>query len=191
MPASNYGIIVEGEYDSSAYQAFIRKITSHEVKIVPSLCDGKPNLMRKFPGLLEAFKYQLAGVPIDIAVVIVDADGQDPLGTERAMRSKIADRHYPFEVHCYAVQNAMEAWLLADARAINDVTQRRAGKVVARTHDTPQNLLDPKPVLRKLLEEKRVAYTSAVAAEIAGASDPQVIVQKCPRFRQFAELIDC
>jgi len=192
MPASSYGIIVEGGYDSTVYEAIIRRLASHDVHIISRPCDGRTNLTRKFPGFLETFKYvELTGSSLDLAFVIVDADGRNPAEVEAKLRAKVAGRQYPFEVHFHAVQNAMEAWLLADAQAISRVIHRRVGRSIARTHDAPQGLLDPKPTLTALLEGNRIDYTPAVAGEIAHEVDPQILSARCPRFRVFADLVDC
>jgi hypothetical protein len=85
----------------------------------------------------------------------------------------------------------MDTWLLADASAIDAAVQRRGGNRVTKSHDNPDSLLKPKEWLRKLLEDHKVGYTSAVCGEIAQAVDLQVLEQKCPGFRAFAELVDC
>ncbi len=167
MPADSYGVIVEGEYDSAVYVEIIPRLASHPVHVIAFQCEGRPNLMRKFPGLLEALKYEWGGGPVDMAIVIADADGRDPSDVELQMRSKVAGREYPFEVHFYAVQQAVEAWLLADADALSRVVVNRRGKRLERTHDRLEDLLDPKSMMRGLLSDNRVAYTSAVGAEIA------------------------
>jgi hypothetical protein len=92
MPGNSYGIIVEGGYDSAVYTSLVRKLASHDVRIFPRPCEGKPDLMKKFPGFLEAFKYELGGQSVDIAIVLADADGGDPAELEAKMRSRIAPR---------------------------------------------------------------------------------------------------
>jgi len=193
MSASSYGIIVEGPYDSAVYDPVIRKLVSPKVPIKARVCGGKTNLMRKFPGLLPTFEYEIAGGPVDMAIVIRDADGRDPEEVEAEMRSKVQGRQYPFRlgVRFYAVSQAMDAWLLADVNAISAAVQGRGGKPVTRSHDAPDGLLKPKEWLRKLLEDHKVGYTAAVCAEIAQEADLQVIAQKCARFPVFADLVDC
>jgi hypothetical protein len=193
MSASSYGIIVEGPYDSAVYDAIIRRLTSPEIYIKALPCEGKANLMKNFAGLLPTFEYQLAGDPVDMAIVIRDADGKDPLEIEEKMRLKVQGRQYPFrlDVRFYAVPQAMDAWLLADANAISKAIQPRGGKRVTKSHDTPEALLDPKKWLRNLLADHKVGYTAAVCAEIAQEVDLQMLAEKCPRFRNFAELVDC
>lgn len=193
MSANSYGIIVEGQYDSGVYEAIIRKVSSPQIHIKPLPCGGKTNLMREFPGLLRAFEHEVEGNPVDMAIVIRDADGKDPREIERVMQQKIQGRQYPFrlDVRFFAVPQAMDAWLLADLDAINATVQRRGGKAVTKSHDKPEGLLNPKEWLRKLLADHNVSYTAAVCAEIAQSINLQVVAERCPRFPIFAELVDC
>ena len=126
-----------------------------------------------------------------MAIVIQDADGRDAREIEVRMRAKIERRQYSFPVHCYAVRQAMEAWLLADEKAISIVTARRSNRRVVKSHRAPEGLRNPKEVLRELLEDNKVTYTAVVGAEIAREIDVQVVSDKCPRFRVSAELVDC
>ncbi len=193
MSASSYGIIVEGDYDSAVYDAIIRRLASPDAHIKPLPCEGKANVMKKFPGLLSTFKYEIGGNPVDMAIVIVDADGKDPLEVEAKMQEKIQGRNYPFplNVRFYAVPQAMDTWLLADASAINAAVQRRGGKPVTKSHDDPEGLPHPKEWLRKLLTDHKATYTAELCREIARETDLQVLSERCPRFRVFAELVDC
>jgi hypothetical protein len=192
MPADSYGIVVEGEYDSAAYAAIIQKLASHAVYIKPFPCGGKPKLIQKFPGYLNALKYELTGRHVDTAIVIVDSDGQDPGKLEAVLRAKVAGREYRFELHFYAVSCTLETWLLADIEAIARVVQQRTGRNIRRPqHNNLERLIDPKPAFRAILTEGRVDYTAAVAAEIAREIDLQILSARCPRFQRFAELVDC
>lgn len=193
MSASSYGIIVEGEYDSAVYETLIRRLASPEVHIKPLACEGKANVMKKFPGLLSTFKFEIGGNPVDMAIVIVDADGKDPLEVEAKMRMKIQGRNYPFRlnVRFFAVPQAMDAWLLADVSAINAAVQSRGGKRVTKSHDDPEGLSDPKGWFRKLLTDHKASYTAELCREIAQKVDLQVLSERCRRFTAFAELVDC
>jgi hypothetical protein len=193
MSASSYGIIVEGNYDSAVYGALIRRLALPEAHIKPLPCQGKANVMKKFPGLLSTFKYEVGGNPVDMAIVIVDSDGKDPIEVEAKMQQKIQGRKYPFplNVRFYAVPQAMDTWLLADVGAIDAAVQRRGGKRVTRSHDDPESLPHPKEWFRNLLTDHHATYTAPLCREIAEETDLQVLSQRCPRFRVFAELVDC
>lgn len=193
MSANSYGIIVEGDYDSAVYDAIIRKLTSPEIHIKPIVCRGRTNLMKEFPALLRALEHEVEGNPVDMAIVIRDADGKDPDDIEAQMRAKILGRQYPFhlDVRFHAVRNAVDAWLLADANAINAASQRRRGKRVTRSLDSPEDLLTPKEGFRKLLTDHKVTCTPELCREIAQETDLQLLSEKCPRFRVFTELVDC
>jgi hypothetical protein len=193
MSASSYGIIVEGNYDSGVYDAIIRKLTSPEIHIKPLVCGGRQNLMREFPGLLRAFEHEMRGAPVDMAIILRDADGKDPDEIERQMRARIQGRNYPFHlnVRFHAIRNAMDAWLLADVDAINSATMCRQGKRVLKSQNTPEDLLRPKDDLRKLLADHRVTYTAELCREIAREIDLTVLARRCPRFEVFTELVDC
>jgi hypothetical protein len=193
MSANSYGVVVEGQFDSAVYDALIRRLTSNEMRIKVLQCGGKANLIKKFPALLRTFEYEIDGAPVDMAVVIVDADGKAPFEVEEILRARIQGRQYPFRmsVRPFAVSNAMDAWLLADVLAISAATQTRGGKPVNRTLDNLESLLDPKVALRKLLTDHKVTYTAALCREIAQTADLEILSQRCPRFRAFAELVDC
>jgi hypothetical protein len=193
MSASSYGIVVEGNYDSVVYDAFIRRLTSPDVHFKPLPCEGKTNLMRNFPGLLRRFEYEIGGGPVDMAIVIRDADGKDTSEVEAKMRMKIQGRSYPFRlnVRLFAVPQAMDAWLLADIGAISAAVQNRGGKRVTKSHENPESLRDPKEWFRKLLTDHKATYTAELCREIAQNVDLQVLAQRCPRFPVFAELVDC
>jgi len=193
MSANSYGIIVEGDYDSAVYGAFIRRLASPNAHIKPLVCRGKTNLMREFPALLRAFEYEVEGNPVDMAVVIRDSDGKDPGEVEAAMRAKLGERRYPFRlnVRIHAVRHAMDAWLLGDVGAISAVSERRRGTRITRLPDTPEDLLRPKEALRNVLADHKVAYTAEVCREIAESTDLELLSERCPRFRLFSELVDC
>jgi Mor family transcriptional regulator len=193
MSANSYGVIVEGPYDSAVYEPVIRRLAAPHAYIKSLECDGKANLMKKFPGLLRTFEHEIEGNPVDMAIVVVDADGKDPVEVEARMQAKIEGRNYPFplNVRLFAVPQAMDAWLLADIAAISAAARRRGGNPITRTYDNPEVLLDPKEWLRKLLTDHKVTYTAELCREIAREIDLKILSQRCPRFRHFAQLVDC
>ena len=192
MSASSYGIIVEGAYDSAVYTAIIQRL-SPEALVVSRECQGKANLMKKFPGYLKMFEHELAGEAVDMAIVIRDADLRNPEQIETEMSARIDGRQYPFPmgVKFFVVPQAVEAWLLADVNALNSVSMSRSGKHVTRSLDNPEGLHDPKASLHQLLTDHRLSYTAALAREIAQEINLEALSQACPRFRIFSERVDC
>jgi hypothetical protein len=192
MSASSYGIVVEGVYDSAVYVPIIQKL-SPNAPVVARECEGRPNLMKTFPGLLKTFEHEIAGRPVDMAIVIRDTDGKNPEEIEARMHEKIASRVYPFplNVRFFAIPQAMEAWLLADIEALNSVSLRRGGKRVTKVPDNPEDLHNPKASLRQLLSDHNLPYTTALAREIAEQIDLNRLSQVCPRFRIFSKRVDC
>src|SRR4051794_39406744 len=120
MSASSYGIITEGVFDAAVYRTLVRRLNPG-IYVRMLACRGKNDLMKRFPGLLRTFEHDFEGGPVEMAVVIRDADGKDPAELELQMRTSIEDRQYPFrmDVRFHAVRNAMDAWLLADSAAID------------------------------------------------------------------------
>lgn len=193
MSASSYGIIAEGSYDAAVYSTIVQRLAPDGAHVKALECRGKDDLRKRFEGLLWAFAYEVEGKPVDMAIVIRDADGRNPNAIESEMRASVQNRHYPFRlgVRFHAVRNAMDAWLLADLNAINMACQRRTGTRVTKPVAGPEELLRPKESIRRLLSGHNVAYTQEVCREIAQEVDLNVLSQACPRFRVFTELVDC
>jgi hypothetical protein len=189
MSANSYGLIVEGAYDSAVYEVLIRRLVREDVYIKPLVSLGKTNLMKKFPGLLRTFEHILEGRPVDMAIVVRDADGRNPDELRAEMQSKIEGRQDPFRlgVRLFAVRQAMDTWLLSDERALSTVT----GKEVTKSPNAPENLLRPKDTFRKLLSQYKTNYTAEVCRKIARVVDFETLSNKCPGFRNFIELVDC
>lgn len=183
-----FGLVVEGAYDEVVLAELIRKCVTDQTEIVARSCGGP--IMNKFPGLLESFRYVKQGTHVDKALVIRDANGNDPIELIQIMRGKIANRQYPFPVKCVVIVRALETWLLADDEAISQVTQEYASRTVASINETLETLPNPKERLKQLLAG--VAYTSEVARKIATAVDIERLKYRCPGFGRFQEaILDC
>ncbi len=180
------GLVVEGVYDEAALAEFARKCVSPEVKIVCRPCGNAFQLMKKFPGFFEDFRHVNQGSPVDKAIVIRDADQQNPSELIARMEDRITGRNYPFPRKILVIVEELEAWLLADERAVSDITKKRQA-VIRR----PEEIVDPKARLKTILSDARIVYTHEVARTIAAAADVDVIESRCPWFRRFRQsLID-
>ena len=181
------GLIVEGIYDEAALTEFVRKCLSPEVRVICRQCGGAPQLMRKFPGFLKEFEDVNAGVPVDKAIVVRDADHKIPEDLISRMQSKIGGRNYPFPKHLLVIVQALEAWLLADEIALSSVTNISQHRV-----PYPERIFDPKAKLRSILSDARGAqsvYTHEVARKIAAAARTEILAARCPSFRKFQEAV--
>jgi len=182
-----FGLIVEGQYDEMAIGGLIPRFAPADVEIVARPCGSKVQLMRRFSGFLEEFRYIKNGSHVDKALVVRDADGKDPLRLLETMRSKISGHTYPFPVQLVVIVEELEAWLLADEASLAGII----GKRVRRTPN-PEGLHDPKEQLKRLLSEGKVYYTSEIARKIAVNANVDTLASRCPSFGRFRQaVIDC
>ncbi len=189
---ATYGIVVEGDYDVAALTEIIKKCLSNEIEVIQRRCGDKSQLMRKFPGYLESFRYEKQGSPVDKAFVIRDADNKETHTLLEEMKSKIAGRTYPFEIKFIIIVQELETWLLTDEEAISRVTQSRSGRTVSKVNEDLESIIQPKERLKKILSDAKVPYTAEVAREISKESDLLKIEYCCPGFKKFRQdVIDC
>ena len=185
---TTYGIVIEGEYDEAALTEIIKKCISSEIEIIPRKCGAKDRLMRMFSGFLESFRREKQGSDVDKAIVIRDSHGKNPDELKEKMRNKITNRNYSFDVKFIVIVQELEAWFLADEEAISRVTKSS----VSRINENLESISDPKQILNRILSDTRVAYTKAVAQEIAKELNLDKIEYRCPTFKEFRQaVIDC
>ncbi|MGH7796525.1 MAG: DUF4276 family protein [Candidatus Binatia bacterium] len=178
------GLIVEGFYDEAALSEFVRKSASFDVEVICRTCGNAIQVMKKFPALLKQFEHANAGRPVDKAIVIRDADHKNPDELIANMNDKISGRSYSFPVDLLVVVEEMEAWLLADETALVTVTGRPQQRVLS-----PETIYDPKVRLKNILSNSRITYTAERARQIAGASNIDVLSERCPNFQKFREAV--
>ncbi|MBI3668145.1 MAG: DUF4276 family protein [Acidobacteria bacterium] len=192
MDEPSYGLIVEGFYDKAVLTQLVQKIESADAKIVVRVCRDAGRLM----GGLSGYLRELAGreEPIDKALVVRDADGLDPTALEEEMAQRVQGMKPPFPrgVHFCAVQQAMEAWLLADVDAIDSVARERSGRSAELLQGEPEEIAKPKSVLRHVLWHAKLPYDAEVCREIASRVDLKTLRDRCPSFRSFEKkVLDC
>jgi hypothetical protein len=122
MSASSYGIITEGAYDAVVLSTIVRRLNPGGTFIRALDCNGKVGLMKRFSGLLRTFEYLVESGPVDMAIVIRDADGKDPNEVESQMRSIIYEQSYPFRMGVRSTQCVMP-WMHGSCRISTQSTR--------------------------------------------------------------------
>lgn len=178
------GLIVEGSYDEAALSEMVRRCLSSNVQVVPRQCGNAIQLMRKFPGFLNEFEHVNAGRPVDKALVVRDADHKNLNTLIARMEEKIRERTYHFPTKLLIAVEELEAWLLADEKALAAVT----GKPQRRLQNT-ELIFDPKAELNKILFNAGIVYTAEVARKIASSVSPNILAARCPSFKRFQDAL--
>lgn len=180
---ASVGLIVEGIYDEAALTELVRKCAASEVQVICRPCGSATQLMKKFPGFLESFRHAIAGVPVDKAIVVRDADHKNPNDLIARMEDRVSGRIYPFPRKSLIAVQELEAWLLGDEEALSRVVgfQRRISN--------PEAVYDSKAQLEKILSGAGITYTPERARIIAAAIRPDVLATRCPSFRKFQQAV--
>lgn len=87
-----FGIVVEGVYDEQVISALVEKVFPEKCCCLCRPIGGKHNLMKKFPGFLEEFRFNA----VDKALVVRDADTKSLNQLRDRMEEKVQGRNYPF-----------------------------------------------------------------------------------------------
>jgi hypothetical protein len=187
----NIGIVVEGERDRAAYPELIRKIRDDVGIVLAEPCGNDVKLMDRFVGWLKYFQWH-AQISVNKALVIRDSDCSDPVVWETKMRQILeASRFVPsFPVHFHATKCEIEAWLLADEEAINQVARRRGkqGSVPAITIQLESHK-DAKQLFGQVLFKVLLPTVPAVYQEVANVARVERIAERCPRFQRFVDSV--
>ena len=181
---TRFGIVVEGPCDELVLKELIPRCLGSDCEIESRAWSTSGGVARKFCNSLNEFKY----IGIDKAFVVRDSDGKDPLVLTANMRGRIGDRQYPFPVNFIVIVQELEAWLLADEKAIAAITSRP----VPRQPDPIESIPCPKERLKRILSPS-VVYTREVARSIAAAMvDIDRVADRCPTFKGFRHHVsDC
>ncbi|MGB8771576.1 MAG: hypothetical protein WCC92_18335 [Candidatus Korobacteraceae bacterium] len=165
----SYGLIVEGSYDSSVLQRLTVRVDSPDARVFVRECRGTGALRKNLVVFLRSLEFADAGAPVERALVFIDTDGRPPDEVEADLRTIIEgiDFKFPRGVGICPIHHELEAWLLADHEAINQVARARGGREVAYIQDDVEQIRDPKERLRVVLSKAKLNYTQAVAGEIA------------------------
>jgi uncharacterized protein DUF4276 len=184
------GIIVEGDYDREVISVLIQRITEQAEPPVSRICGGP--VVGRFPRKLRELKYQNP----EKVLIIRDAHGKDPQEAARELQTEIQNQLPEFPVKFVVVVQELEAWLLADPGAVDQICSGRGRRLnLSQLTASPERFLDAKKELEVVLGRAGVAYTKVVAREIAALANLDEIsglAYWCPSFRRFrAAVHDC
>ena len=138
--------------------------------------------------LIKSAWYSSLDSPPNKFVVLVDTNGKTPENVIgpfcEQLPTRLGDDIDAALKFAYA-QRHLEAWFFADAANLRSwLGGRDLGSIDA---SRPDEIPDPKRHLKNLLGSR--VYTAPVAGEIAGTLDAQIIAQRSPSFKSFAEAI--
>lgn len=176
-------IVVEDATDGRALKAIIERLLHPDpvrVKFVPAR--GRSEVARKAGALIE-----IAAQHAPCVLVVVDLDGHraDHDDLRRIAR---ACEQAGVRARLVGIAQELEAWFLADARAVLGRAGAQGGYAVNRRTDL---VGDAKRELSTILRKLRGrGYTSARDAErLARDLDPDEVARWNPSFAEFATLV--
>jgi len=178
-------LVVEGNYDEDVLKTLIQRIREGPVDVHSRPCGGP--LPGRYVRRLNELQYD---ANFEKALVVSDAHGKRPEVFRVELEREIQNRQFPFPVHFVVILQELEAWLLADHSALNAVARARGGVATfGPLTVSPEQNMDPKRELRRLLATASIPYTRPVAREIAESANLQTIEYWCPSFRRFRQVV--
>jgi hypothetical protein len=171
------GLIVEGPYDEAVLDTLVKRCRPG-IKVITRKCRGP--IIGRFAGIATELDRSYR---IEKLLVVADADGRNPASLAKQIQSKVV-RNYSFPVAPVIIVQELEAWLIADPRALESVVSTKKG---FRGFPNPEKIRDPKAALRSA--SPSTVYTTEIARRIAEKVDLTVLDQRCPMFSKFREAI--
>ena len=169
---------MEGESDDFALSFLARRIVP-EIEFTPPLIyHGKKRLPKVLPGYLAAFQFgaRQGAQPM----LHRDSNGEEPAKVERDLR-----KFCPESVSLVIPVQETEAWLLADPDAF-----RRTFRGSSLPRGAPEDLPDPKELLRRLALEAGVQLTKERRGALLEELDLGILQDRCPSFQRFVQLLE-
>lgn len=170
------GVIVEGESDEKVLKEIFSKYGLNA-----EFRQARGFNARKFNSLGRRLKESGCGK----VIILRDTECKKKEDRREELREKINELERGIEV-CFA-QCALEAWLLADEKAIEVVE----GKEVKEIPE-PESLKDPKEVMKDIFRKARgfkLGYNAPRhAPKIAHEMDVGKLEQKCDSFREMINI---
>lgn len=186
------GVIAEGPNDEPVFEELIPKIEPTVTRVVVRPTRGKPRFLSLFPKLLWTFEYVEPGGRADKAIVVRDANGDDPVTVEAAMREQLEGRRYPpFHrgIEFHATRRETETWLLADVGAVNRVAATKGGRTARPVPGPLEAIPDAKERFVRLLTEAGLPNVPEIVREVTREVDLSLVREQCPGFRLFEQKV--
>lgn len=152
------GVIAEGPTDVPVFEGVV---------VRPGR--GKPSFLSVFPPLLWTFEHVEPGGRPEKAIVIRDANGDDPAAVEGTLAKALTGRRVPpfhAGVRFHATRRETETWLLADVGAINRVAARYGGGAVAAIPGPLEDIVDAKEQFIRLLANAGLPNVPEIVREV-------------------------
>ena len=186
------GVIAEGVTDEPIFEELIPKIEPTVTRVAVRPTRGKPRFLSVFPDLLWTFPYMAPGGLADKAIVIRDANGDDPARVEEAMRRRLAGRRHPAfhrGIEFHATRRESETWLLADVGAINRVAARIGTGVATAVPGPLESITDAKERFIRMLTEAGLLNVEETIREVIREINLPVVRLHCPGFAIFEQKV--
>ena len=188
-----FGLVAAGPYDEAILSTLVRRIRPDVTSVLPRLCLSDAQVTTKFHSFLKDFQRANRGLPVDKAIVVRDSHAGRAQHVLERLRSGFGEGRYAFPVRFAVVQPAPEAWLLADHKALAQLSKERGRATDFPARDrSPEQLPDPKGRLRSVLATASVPYTKEAAARLAELCDLALVEALCNSFTSFKNAVtDC
>jgi Domain of unknown function (DUF4276) len=176
-----FGLICEGTYDAFALSTLIRRFHADAVEIHARTGGG--SVVGRFSKALREFQY--LPTRIDRALVVADADQNDPEQLRVDLERRVVNQNFAFPVEFVVIVRELESLILAAPRSIEAVCAQRGKQIVLPnlTHN-PEQYADPKKRLTEILSRAGVGYTKEVASAILESADLGSLSYWCPSFQR-------
>lgn len=173
------GLIIEGERDELAVSGLVRRICEQS-KCPVNISKERTIFGRGFGRInkkLPAFARRLQDVGSEAIVVVVDNDRKPRNSRLRSLRQKINRTSVPVAI-VVAIQ-AVEAWLLADERALNSAL----GTTQIPKLPSPSKIKRPKEKLMQIVKKYTdLPVSRGLYCAIAAIADKKVLGERCRSF---------
>ena len=179
-------VVASGETERHALPSLLGHLLSENISVGPVLFPPRNGSMSAdtVKKIVQA-SYWSADPKPDKFVVLVDADGGDPLRTAAELESRVSGKcNVPTPILVTAAKWHLEAWFFADSAGLRAYLGRDLGKIDTTRSDDIQN---PKLHLKDLLGHR--LYTRFIAGEIASTLSASRIVETSPSFARLQAIV--